>query len=83
MPKPKAAPLSERLVSVTKGAAAPAPEPGRPRREPIEKRVSMTFRIRADDYEFLRRAAFDARTSQQALVDQAIKLLRNDGRMAT
>ena len=46
MPKAKAAPLSDNLLPIAKGAAMLAPEPGRQRREPGEDRVSMTFRIR-------------------------------------
>jgi hypothetical protein len=85
MPKPKPAPLSEGLLSVAKGEAMPAPEPGQARpRRPAERRISMTFRLRVADYEFLRRAAFDARTSQQAMVDEALELLaaKHHGRTA-
>jgi hypothetical protein len=45
----------------------------------------MTFRLRTEDYEHLRRMAFEDRTSQQALVDEALTLLirqRNTGRAA-
>jgi hypothetical protein len=76
MPRPMPVPLSDGLVVVAKGAAAPAPEPGR-RNEPVaEKRVSMTFRLTAETYEWLRRTAFEARTSQQALLDEALDRLR-------
>jgi hypothetical protein len=80
MPKAKATPLNETLLPIRKGAAVPAPEPGKRRREPPQDRVSMTFRLKADDYEYLRRTAFEARSSQQALIDEALKLLRNGGR---
>ena len=73
MPKAKATPLSETLMPVPKGQAVPAPEPGRRRREVPQDRVSMTFRLRAEHYETLRRAAFDARVSQQALLDEALE----------
>ena len=74
MPKAKATPLSETLLPIPKGAAVPAPEPGRRRREaPPQDRVSMTFRLRSEHYETLRRAAFDARVSQQALLDEALE----------
>jgi hypothetical protein len=84
MPKAKVTPLSETLMPVPKGQAVPAPEPGRRRREVPQDRVSMTFRLRAEHYETLRRAAFDARVSQQALLDQALEKWcleqrRNDG----
>jgi hypothetical protein len=73
MPKAKATPLSETLLPIPKGAAVPAPEPGKRRREVPQDRVSMTFRLRAEHYETLRRAAFDARVSQQALLDEALE----------
>jgi hypothetical protein len=73
MPKAKVTPLSETLMPVPKGQAVPAPEPGRRRREVPQDRVSMTFRLRAEHYETLRRAAFDARVSQQALLDEALE----------
>jgi len=84
MPKAKATPLSETLLPIPKGAAVPAPEPGRRRREVPQDRVSMTFRLRTEHYETLRRAAFEARVSQQALLDEALEKLcleqrRNDG----
>jgi hypothetical protein len=79
MRKAKPTPLSDALLPVRKGEAAPAPEPGRQRRASTEDRVAMTFRLKADDYEYLRRSAFEARMSQQALLDEAIKLLRNGG----
>ena len=72
MPRPLRVPLSDALVSVKKGDAAPAPEPGRGREEPVPKRVPMTFRITETAYERLRRMAFETRVSQQALVDQAL-----------
>ena len=64
MPKAKATPLSETLMPVPKGQAVPAPEPGRRRREVPQDRVSMTFRLTRDDYQQLRRMAFDDHTSQ-------------------
>ena len=73
MPKAKAAPLHETLLPIPKGAAVPAPEPGKRRREVPQDRVSMTFRLRSEHYETLRRAAFDARVSQQALLDEALE----------
>lgn len=73
MPKAKAAPLSEKLLPIPKGEAMPAPEPGRRRREPAQDRVSMTFRLKTEHYEHLRRAAFEARVSQQALLDEALE----------
>jgi hypothetical protein len=83
MPRAKPTPLSDTLLPVAKGAAAPAPEPGRRRREaPQETRISMTFRIKANTYEDLRRLAFEERVSQQAIVDEALHLLitkRKDG----
>jgi hypothetical protein len=33
----------------------------------------MTFRLRSEHYETLRRAAFDASVSQQALLDEALE----------
>jgi hypothetical protein len=72
MPRPMRVPLSDSLVTVPKGEAAPAPLPGRkPTAAPI-KRVSMTFRITEAAYERLRREAFERRVPQQALVDQAL-----------
>jgi hypothetical protein len=73
MPKAKATPLSETLLPIPKGTAVPAPEPGRRRREVPQDRVSMTFRLRTEHYEMLRRAAFEARVSQQALLDEALE----------
>jgi len=64
-------PLSDDLVTVKKGEAAPAPEPGR-KGKPPQERVAMTFRITTEAYERLRRTAFETRQSQQALVDQAL-----------
>jgi hypothetical protein len=66
-------PLSDTLVTVKKGNAAPAPEPGGGRAAPVPKRVPMTFRITETAYERLRRMAFETRVSQQALVDQALE----------
>jgi hypothetical protein len=76
MPRPQAVPLGDALVLVPKGGAAPAPQPGRRAEPPGEKRVALTFRFTPDTYEWLRRTTFDARVSQQALVDQALGLLR-------
>jgi hypothetical protein len=73
MPKAKAAPLSDKLLPISKGEAMPAPEPGRRRREPAQDRVSMTFRLKAEHYEHLRRAAFEDRVSQQAHLDDALE----------
>lgn len=74
MPRPQHVPLSDGLVTIKKGEAAPAPEPGRRgRRAPLPERVSMTFRITKPAYERLRRMAFETRVSQQALVDQALE----------
>ena len=73
MPKAKAAPLSDKLPPIEKGAAMPAPEPGRRRREPPQDRVSTTFRLKTEHYEHLRREAFEARVSQQALLDEALE----------
>jgi hypothetical protein len=75
MAKTKPTPLSESLLPIAKGAALPNPELGRRRREPAAERVSLTFRLDADVYELLRRAAFEQRVSQQALVNQALRLL--------
>ena len=44
------------------------------------ERVTTTFRLKAEHYEYLRRAALEARTSQQALLDEALELLRSSGR---
>jgi Ribbon-helix-helix domain len=44
----------------------------------VEKRVSMTFRLTAETYEWLRRTAFETRVSQQALVDKALDRLRSE-----
>jgi len=68
-------PLSDSLVTIKKGEAAPAPEPGRRRDAPAPERVAMTFRITRTAYERLRRMAFETRVSQQALVDQALERL--------
>jgi hypothetical protein len=76
MPRPMPVPLSDGLVVVSKGAAAPAPEAGRRSEPPAEKRVSMTFRIPESTYEWLRRTAFEGRVSQQALVDEALNRFR-------
>jgi hypothetical protein len=72
MPRATRVPLSDALVTVRKGDAAPAPEPGRGRAPPVPKRVPMTFRITETAYERLRRMAFEMRVSQQALVDLAL-----------
>ena len=48
-------------------------------RDPAE-RVTTTFRLKAEHYEYLRRAALEAHTSQQALLDEALELLRSRGR---
>jgi hypothetical protein len=74
MPRAKPVPLTDNLVQIKKGEAAPAPEPGRPK-APTTRRVAMTFRITEDAYERLRRMAFETRVSQQALVDQALDRL--------
>ena len=81
MPRALRVPLSDALVTVKKGHAAPAPEPGgwraapgpKPLPKPLPKRVAMTFRITETAYERLRRMAFETRVSQQALVDQALE----------
>lgn len=73
MPRAMRVPLSDTLVTVKKGNAAPAPEPGGGRAAPVPKRVPMTFRITETAYERLRRMAFETRVSQQALVDQALE----------
>jgi hypothetical protein len=73
MPRSTRVPLSDALVTVRKGDAAPAPAPGRAREAPVSKRVPMTFRITETAYERLRRMAFETRVSQQALVDQALE----------
>ena len=73
MPKAKATPLNPTLLPIPKGTATPAPEPGRRRREVAQDRVSMTFRLKAEHYETLRRAAFEGRVSQQALLDEALE----------
>ncbi len=75
MPRPQHVPLSDTLVTIKKGEAAPAPEPGRRRKDVSVKRVPMTFRITEAAYERLRRMAFESRVSQQALVDQALERL--------
>ncbi len=80
MPRAPRVPLSEDLVTVKKGHAAPAPEPARERAAPLPKRVPMTFRITETAYERLRRMAFETRVSQQALVDQALERFLADGR---
>ena len=76
MPRTNRVPLTDDLVVVSKGSAAPTPEPGRRVEPSPEKRVSMTFRITEGTYEWLRRKAFDTRVSQQALVDKALGLLQ-------
>jgi hypothetical protein len=73
MPRAQHVPLSDSLVTIKKGEAAPAPEPGRRRDAPVPERVSMTFRITKPAYERLRRMAFEGRVPQQALVDQALE----------
>jgi hypothetical protein len=65
-------PLSDGLVRINKGEAAPTPEPNRRKQPEPAKRVPMTFRITETAYEQLRRRAFELRVSQQALVDQAL-----------
>ena len=79
MPKAKATPLSETLLPIPKGAAVPAPEPGRGRREPTEDRVAVTFRLRRGDHDYLRQLAFETRRPQQSFIDDAIMMLRNNG----
>jgi len=73
MPRPMRVPLSDTLVTIKKGEAAPAPEPDRAREAPAVKRIAMTFRITAAAYERLRLRAFETRVSQQAIVDQALE----------
>jgi hypothetical protein len=72
MPRPMRTPLTENLVTVAKGQAAPAPEPGRQVKPPEEERVATTYRLPASLYKRLRRAAFEAEQSQQAMVEEAI-----------
>jgi hypothetical protein len=73
MPRPVHVPLSDSLVTIKKGEAAPASESVRQREKaPAPERVAMTFRITTAAYELLRRMAFETRVSQQALVDQAL-----------
>ena len=80
MPKAKPTPLSETLLPIPKGAAVPAPEPGRGRREPTEDRVAMTFRLRRSHHDSLRQLAFETRRPQQSFIDDALDLLlRNNG----
>lgn len=73
-------PLSDSLVTVKKGNAAPALEPHSRARSPEQrketmpvKRIPMTFRLTEAAYEQLRERAFKTRVSQQALVDQALE----------
>jgi hypothetical protein len=84
MPRSTRVPLSDALVTVRKGDAAPAPDPGRGREAPGPKRgpkrVPMTFRITETAYERLRRMAFETRVSQQALVDQALERFLTESR---
>ncbi|MBV8497127.1 MAG: hypothetical protein JO361_10125 [Gammaproteobacteria bacterium] len=83
MPKAKAAPLTDKLLSIPKGDATATPEPGKRRRQPGEERVSMTFRLKAEHYEHLRRAAFEAHVSQQALLDEALEKWMQEGQRRT
>ena len=69
MSKPLRTPLTETLVTVAKGQAAPAPDPGRPARPPEGARVAVTYRLPTALYRRLRKAAFDADQSQQAIVE--------------
>jgi Ribbon-helix-helix domain len=74
MPRAMRVPLSNSLVTIKKGEAAPAT--GRRRQEaPAVERVALTFRITTASYERLRRMAFETRVSQQSLVDQALDRL--------
>jgi ribbon-helix-helix protein len=80
MPRATRVPLSDSLVTVPKGEAAPAPTPGRQRREaPAPDRVPLTFRITPESHERLRRMAFETRVSQQSLVDQALERFFAEG----
>ena len=54
--------VAERIAAAMRVSADPA------------ERVTTTFRLKAEHYEYLRRAAFEARTSQQALLDEALEL---------
>ena len=70
MSRPMRVPLSDSLVTVPKGEAVPAAAPGRRPKEKAPERVPLTFRLTPDDYEQLRRMAFETRVSQQSLLDQ-------------
>jgi hypothetical protein len=69
MSRSQPAPLSERLVTVSKGAAQPAPQPGQraPAAEPA--RVPITFRLTPAAHEWLRAEAYRSRRTKQAIVD--------------
>ncbi len=83
MSKAAPAPLSAELLAVPKGAAAPAPEapqPGSPRRLPVdvaplpieEPRAALTVRLPVSTQERLREAAHRTRREKQSIVDEAL-----------
>jgi len=68
-----ATPLDAGIVRIRKGEAQPAPEPQRPKAvAPAEERIGITVRLPASVHEQLRVAAFEQRTSKQALMERLV-----------
>jgi hypothetical protein len=61
---------AEKVAEVVRITADPEAKPGR---------VTTTFRLKREHYELLRQMALAERTSQQALLDEALELLRRRG----
>ena len=70
MPRVQHVPLSDALVTIRKGEAAPAPDPDQHRDAPVPNRVAITFRLTEAAHEWLRLRAFETRKTKQAIVDE-------------
>ena len=69
MARQQPTPISDRLVTVDKGKAAPVASPGQPAVAAEPPRVPITFRLTEAAHEWLRDEAYRTRQTKQAIVD--------------
>ena len=70
MARQRPMPLSEGLVTVGKGEAAPVTQTGRRETAAPEPRVAITFRLTEAAHEWLRAESYRTRRTKQAIVDE-------------